>query len=193
MKPLERILVIDDDPEYGATVKESLELDGYEVQVHESADTLKEDLEAFRPHAVVLDFDLKDGPDGLSVLHLIRKIDAYIPVVLMSGAIGLDAGETRTELAIGGIDFILQKGDDPKALPAVLAREIANQRQIIAALDEWVQYSPDADVPLLATEDGSEYSLRQALEEMKKATPKGRVLLNHYRQGLTQMLVSQKP
>ncbi|ABF91583.1 response regulator [Myxococcus xanthus DK 1622] len=193
MKPTERILVIDDDSAYGATVKESLELDDYEVQVRDSADKLKEDLETFRPHAIVLDFDLKDGPNGLSVLHRIRESDAYIPVVLMSGALGLEAGEARTDLAINGIDFILQKGDNPKALPAVLEREIAKQRQVIAALDEWVQYSPDADAPLLVTEDGSEYSLRQALEEMKKATSKGRALLNHYRQGLTQILASQKP
>lgn len=85
---LHRILIIDDDAEFVGMLKEYSERraaeDGYTVA---SAENGREGLGAIsreRPDLVILDIDMP-GTNGIDVLTHIRRTDAAIPVIMLTG------------------------------------------------------------------------------------------------------------
>jgi two-component system, NtrC family, response regulator HydG len=80
----ENILVVDDDPAFGKTLKDILTLRGYEVETETEPRKVMEHLENNYKLVVVL--DLKLGTvDGVEVLKQIRARYPNKPVVMMTG------------------------------------------------------------------------------------------------------------
>ena len=80
---MQRILVIDDDPNITSTLKRGLSLDGFRVDTAASG---PQGLTIARDHApdlVVLDLMLP-GLDGYAVLDRLRAADADLPVMILS-------------------------------------------------------------------------------------------------------------
>jgi len=117
---MKKILLIDDDTEFSQAVGTVLRRAGYEV-VH-AADGRKG-----------LVFYLKDGfdlvisdilmpdVDGVEVILAIRKLDAHLPIIAMSGG-GLAQPETYLKIAraCGGNAFLIKPFD-----PAFLIEQVA--------------------------------------------------------------------
>jgi DNA-binding NtrC family response regulator len=78
------VLLIEDEEQLGRNVKLYLERRGFEVRIAPSAEAALEALDAFRPDAVVLDFNLP-GMDGLEALGRIRRRDPDAVVVMVTG------------------------------------------------------------------------------------------------------------
>jgi FixJ family two-component response regulator len=77
-------LLVDADPGIRASLKFSLELEGFTVEGFESGESLA-DLPAFPDAAcLVLDYRLP-GIDGLTLLALLRRKGATQPAVLITG------------------------------------------------------------------------------------------------------------
>ena len=78
------VLLVDDETEFVATLAERLQLRGYAASFAVSgADALRR-LETDRFDIVVLDVKMP-GLDGLAVLEHIRRFDADLPVLLLTG------------------------------------------------------------------------------------------------------------
>jgi two-component system, NtrC family, response regulator AtoC len=97
------ILVIEDEAVLAKNIAVYLERAGYEARIAESAEAGLAMLEAFRPDAVVLDFNLP-GLDGLQALTRIVAVDPATRVVMITG-------HGNVELAVqamkaGAFDFI---------------------------------------------------------------------------------------
>ena len=77
------LLVVDDDPAVRASLKFSLELEGFEVETFDSGETLLSQANLPNPNCLVLDYRLP-GIDGLSLLSLLRERGETCPAVIIT-------------------------------------------------------------------------------------------------------------
>jgi two-component system response regulator MprA len=76
-----RILVVDDDPEWCALMKEVLEAEGYVVRAAESGQDALTTLPRFRPAAVVTDLNMP-AMDGRALIASMRQRGVKVPVIV---------------------------------------------------------------------------------------------------------------
>ncbi len=84
-----RILIVDDEPNARAVIRESVCLMGY--QVDEARDGV-EALERFRDHhhdVVITDLAMPHM-DGIELTHQLHKVDPMVPVLMLTGRSSLD-------------------------------------------------------------------------------------------------------
>ncbi len=98
-----RILVIDDERNILKTLKGSLEDEGFKVETADTAATGVAKFKRFRPDVILLDIWLPDE-DGTKVLEKIRKLDADIDVIMMSGHGTIETAVKSIKL--GAFDFL---------------------------------------------------------------------------------------
>src|SRR6266513_699368 len=106
--PLTRILIVDDDPEVVALLREFLERNGYAV---DSAANGREGLSrivAARPDLVLLDIRMPDM-DGMRALQLARAIDPTLAVIMVTGNEDIDLA--RETLRAGAVDYVAKPLD----------------------------------------------------------------------------------
>lgn len=80
-----RILVVDDEPDFVAVVKENLRHEGYDVEVAYNGIEALEKVKANPPDAIVLDVMMPEK-DGYKVCTELKNDDQYcdIPIVLLT-------------------------------------------------------------------------------------------------------------
>lgn len=117
MSKLERILLIDDEPDIQLVVRIALEnVGGFTVRVCPEGEAAVVSALEFRPHLILLDV-MMPGMDGPSVLHLLQSTRALagIPVVFMTAKIQTD--EVDHLLRSGAVE-VIAKPFDPMTLAA---------------------------------------------------------------------------
>ena len=105
MRPLERILVVEDDPDIQAVTALSLRaFGGYAVQVCGSPREAVGAAEAFGPDLILLDV-MMPGMDGLATLETLRQTaaTARIPVIFMTAKVRPQEIARYTELGALGV------------------------------------------------------------------------------------------
>ena len=83
-----RLLIVDDDPQMRAMLRQALERHGFEVHEAASGEEVLPALESARPDAIVLDKEMP-GVSGFEVLELIRQHDVAVPVIVITAFGGL--------------------------------------------------------------------------------------------------------
>ena len=78
-----RVLLVDDDPALLQVLAIRLRRAGFEVETAESARQALSLLSGFWPQVVVTDMRM-DGMDGLALFDEIQKIDATLPVIVLT-------------------------------------------------------------------------------------------------------------
>ena len=84
MKPVHRILVVDDEPNIGKSLRLILEGEGYHVTTCGSIAEFQLQRAGARADLYLLDVRLPDG-NGIDVLRALRQSDDATPVVMISG------------------------------------------------------------------------------------------------------------
>ncbi len=80
-----RVLIVDDEVEFAATLAERLRLRGFDALAVSGADEAMARIHAdFGPDVVVLDLKMPDV-DGLAALSLLKQEDATVEVILLTG------------------------------------------------------------------------------------------------------------
>lgn len=127
MTQLQRILVVDDDPDVRLTLSDHLAQAGYQVETAQNAAAMWQRIAHSQPSLIVLDMALP-GEDGLA---LCRRLQAHgHPAVIVLGALDAPA-ERITTLEMGADDYVA-KPVDPRQL---LARIRALLRRMQAQND----------------------------------------------------------
>jgi CheY-like chemotaxis protein len=103
MPSLGRVLVVDDEPEVGATLQEILTELGYVVKHVRSGAEALHLAPVFEPDVVLLDLQMP-GMSGVEVLDHLRRDHRDIPVVILSG--NQDLGTARRILRSGAFDYV---------------------------------------------------------------------------------------
>lgn len=78
-----RVMVVDDDAETLALMREIVAKEGFEVETAEDAETALRRLEQWQPELVITDIHMP-GMDGLALLAAVREKEPDIPVVLLT-------------------------------------------------------------------------------------------------------------
>lgn len=87
-----RILIVDDELDFGTTLAERLELRGFAAKAVGGAQEAMEILAAdWRPDVVLLDL-MMPGVDGLAALDLIKRHDPKIQVIILTGHGSTESG-----------------------------------------------------------------------------------------------------
>jgi len=87
-----RILIVDDEMEFGATLAERLELRGFAARAVASAqEALAVLATGWRPQVVILDL-MMPQVDGLAALELIKAQDPDIQVIILTGHGSTESG-----------------------------------------------------------------------------------------------------
>jgi two-component system, OmpR family, response regulator len=105
MRPLERILVVEDDPDIQTVIELCLRrFGGYMVQVCGAPQEAVGAAESFGPDLILLDV-MMPGMDGLETLEMLRQTEATarIPVIFMTAKVRPHEIERYTELGALGV------------------------------------------------------------------------------------------
>jgi two-component system nitrogen regulation response regulator NtrX len=78
------VLIVDDEAPVRELLSEYFKQKGFDARTAESAQAAKDELGRHRPSVVILDMALGDA-DGLMLLEEIRKQDAALPVIMLTG------------------------------------------------------------------------------------------------------------
>ena len=149
-----RVLVIDDEPEVCAYLRDFLTHEGF--RVHTVSDPLKAlpEVKEGRYQLVLLDLRMP-GIDGLELLHQIRAFDSDLCVIVMTGY-------PTVESAVGTLkaqafDY-LTKPFDPDQLRAVLAHAIREKGLLV---DEEERINQVLGAKLRGLRKGRDLTLKQ--------------------------------
>lgn len=120
------ILVVDDERDIRDLVAGVLEDEGYEARVAADSDSALEAISVRRPSLVLLDVWLHGSRlDGLELLDEIKRRDASIPVLMISGHGNLDTAVAA--IRRGAADFI-EKPFEAERLLLMVARATETER-----------------------------------------------------------------
>lgn len=111
-----RVLIVDDDPEFGLYLVELVALRDADVQTELARDGFEAGVktEAFRPHAIVLDI-MMPGIDGFEVCRLLRTRPSldHVRIVAVTAH---HTPEIAARMLAAGADACLPKPIDPDSL-----------------------------------------------------------------------------
>lgn len=113
-----KILVVEDNPDAGATLCEFLELSGHQVELAESGAAGVRAARAFHPEFVICDIGLP-GMNGFEVAAELRRDPATSSARLIA-VTGYGGEEDRRRSKEAGFDLHLTKPVDPAQLKALL-------------------------------------------------------------------------
>ena len=139
MKPL-KVLIVEDSEHDAALLLRELQKAGYSV-VHrrvETADEMTDALESEHWDVVLSDYVLPSF-SGLDAIRVVRRKDANLPLIIISGQIGED---TAVEAMKAGAQDYIIKGNLKRLGPAIERElnEAENRRQLKKAEDEVEAY-----------------------------------------------------
>ena len=78
------ILIVEDESTLAANMARFLDRHGYETKVATRAEAALRELETFKPHAIVLDYNMP-GMNGLEFLTRVRKTDPEAKIIMATG------------------------------------------------------------------------------------------------------------
>ncbi|MFO0191218.1 MAG: sigma-54-dependent transcriptional regulator [Planctomycetia bacterium] len=132
---MNRILIIDDEPAIGWSLRELLTDDGHAVEVASSAEAALETCGRFAPEAMLVDVRLP-GRDGLAALPDLRAAAPEAAIVVMTAFGDLDTAVRA--VAAGAFDYLV-KPFDLASVSRVVSRALADRHGAVPA--------PVADAP----------------------------------------------
>ena len=159
------VLVVDDEADIRDLVSGVLEDEGYAVRTAGDSGAALNAIEDRRPSLVLLDVWLQGSKlDGLQLLEEVKRRDASLPVIMISGHGNLDTAVAA--IREGAVDFIEKPFQADKLLHLVaratetdrLKRENATLRQ---------QVGPDDQL------DGSSVAVNTVRATLKRVAPTG--------------------
>lgn len=86
LSELETVLVVDDDAAVRGALKFALEVEGFRVQLYDSAAALLADGSLPKRACLVIDYRMPDV-DGLELVEVLRARQVALPAILISGRV----------------------------------------------------------------------------------------------------------
>jgi two-component system nitrogen regulation response regulator GlnG len=159
---MSRILIIDDEPAIGWSLREMLSDEGHSVEVAASVEAGLETCGRFEPEAMLLDVRLP-GRDGLSALPELRSIVPNAPIVVMTAFGDLDTAVRAVNA--GAFDYLV-KPFDLESVSRIVAHALAERDQHAAGRDR-----PAVTVTDAALLVGSSPPMQEVFKQISLVAP----------------------
>jgi len=104
----EKVLLVDDEPEFLATLSERMTARGMEITTAASAQEALDQVDKGNFDAIILDL-MMPGMDGIETMKAIKGSHPEIQVILLTGHASLEKGIEAMKL--GAMDFIEKPAD----------------------------------------------------------------------------------
>ncbi len=168
---MEKILIVEDKESLAMMLKETLELEGFEViTANDGADGIKK-IKNTKTDVVITDLKLPKK-NGLEVLKAAKEINALIPVIVMTAFGSIETAVNAIKL--GAYDFITKPLDTDHLL-LLIKRSLENQRLITENILLKATLSDQIGMPQII---GKSTLIMEVAENIKKVAPtKSTVLL----------------
>lgn len=131
---VQKILVIDDDPDIIFSVRSILETVGYQVvEAHNGTQGLAS-IQAEQPHAIVLDVMMDTPTEGIDLAHTIRNEGAYaaykdLPILMLTSVHSTTSLTQDTPIQEIPVDLFVDKPIDPEDLLAKIAWVLGKDKE----------------------------------------------------------------
>mgnify|MGYP005853886193 CR=1 FL=1 len=127
---MSRILVVDDDPDFGEIIRLILRAKGYEVETASDGDMALRKMRECPPDLVLLDVMMTGVLDGVHVAHTMREEEALrrIPVIMISSITGSPMAELFPTDEYLPIDMWVSKPVQPDDLLKKVARFVGQPK-----------------------------------------------------------------
>jgi len=124
------VLLVDDDPDFVAANRVTLEARGYAVVVARSGDECLAAVSESRPDLIVLDIMMKTTGDGMFVAQALRRDAATrgIPIIVASSVNRTPPYNIGPDDAWLPVDVFVEKPVAPEVLLDLVAREIGRAK-----------------------------------------------------------------
>ena len=169
---LRKILVVDDEQNMRVALYEALSRNGYEVVVAENGRMAMDILQKDVPDLVIADIKMPEM-GGIELLERIKRRDATIPVIIITGYATVDTAVEAMKL--GAFDYIL-KPFPVEVIEEAVARVAAARGPVAAvvSMKKVAEKSRKAEKPVI----GRNQKLLRLLEKAKAiASSKATVLI----------------
>ena len=166
-----RVLIIDDQRDIRAPLREFLQGRGYEVAEAGSARAGREAFLSVRPDAVLLDYELPDA-NALEVIPQLRELDDAVPIVVITGHATI---ELAVQAMREGAEYFLTKPVQLATLTVVLERLFENSKNKRARLASRSRDSRAAADPFIGVSE----AIRALRGEVEKIARSDRPVLIH--------------
>jgi DNA-binding NtrC family response regulator len=161
-----RIFLVDDDELIISMLSRSLQKEGYETHLLNSAKQAVEKICAWQPHALLLDVDLGEGPSGLDLLEMLQKQGVDFPVIMLTAD---DSAESALRAMRNGAADYLNKPFNIDEVKIVLEKLLASAR-----LKNEVEYLKNSKTAALGrTFIGESAIIRKLLDNARKIADAG--------------------
>jgi DNA-binding NtrC family response regulator len=121
-----RVLVLDDEPIVGERLKEHFEKQGMSVEVFTESQAAIECLGRKRFDVVVTDLKMK-GPDGLEVMHFVRRQGLGTQVIIITGYSSIEAA---LEAEYSGVFEFVDKPFQMETITKLVQKAAAKARKL---------------------------------------------------------------
>jgi len=166
-----RILVVDDEPDFLATVQGYLEERGFEVVTGTSCRQAEAIFASTKPDAAVLDYSMADG-NILETLPRLHALDPSIPIIIMTGHASIELAVQAIKM---GAEHFLTKPLDMPTLVVMLERSLDNQRNRRKQAFNQARCNRDGINPFL----GTSKAIRALAEVAARVASAGSPVLIH--------------
>ena len=164
-----KILIVDDERECRAPLREFLETKEYEVVESSTAKGAEEAFVRARPDAAILDYSLPDA-NALDLIPRLKNIDSTVPLVILTGHGSI---ELAVQAMRDGADHFVTKPVQLSALGVILERLLENARNRRIKVAAQSKEERDVANPFL----GQSAIIARLADEVKRVLDTDRPLL----------------
>ena len=100
-----RLLLVEDDEDFSPALTSRLVKKNFEVTAASSAEEALDKFKEIKPQIIVADIKLP-GIDGMQFLSTVRKLDEYLPVIIITGYASLESAKEAVRL--NAADYLLK-------------------------------------------------------------------------------------
>ncbi len=117
-----KLLIIEDSIDDAILVYKALKREGYMISFQrvDSSESLEKQMTNQRWDLIITDYSMPSF-DGIEAINIIKKFDAIVPIIVLSGAIGEE--QAVAAMRAGANDYVL-KENNLKRMTAVVKREL---------------------------------------------------------------------
>jgi len=163
-----RVMFVEDDPAVRAATAQTLDLAGFGLESHASAESALKNLREYFPGILLVDYQLT-GMDGIALLERAMVIDRSLPVIIITGH--GDISIAVKAMRAGAYDF-LEKPVSNEFLIGVVTRAMEKRKLTFEISDLRRRLAQKSGIDgMLIGDSPSIAALRNSILKLSDVTP----------------------